>query len=189
MEFNGNEFVEKLLAVNPYKTQAQLEEAIDVSYGYISKLINRRGFPKTEKIIKMAQVCNCSVDYLLGFPKTKTVIHDDIRDYIRDLFVFAYRDYQTDKQNKIYFSEYDWFNFEFDGLQIKDDCIKIYSKRTDAIKELLTKFDGIQKTFGLLDSDQVISLIDKAVNENKEKYIAVEYVGDDSSYVPEDIQD
>lgn len=185
MEYNGEQFIERIMKKANCKKKNELAEKLKVDKSYISKWIKAKSYPNIDTLIHIASTLNCSVDFLLGIEKKEISPYSDIRDVIKELFLYDYFHYLGTTQSHIDTGN---ISFEYYGIKTNGDTITFnYStfdnmylnaqrKKNTAIKELLEKLSAISQLYNTLEQDQIILLIDNEIKKNKEKYSAIEYV-------------
>ncbi len=83
----------KLRKENNY-TQEQLADILDVSRQSVSKWESDLAYPETDKLIKLGELYNCSMDYLL-----KDGVEDGVEKKQRATFIFDFRNFYFERKS------------------------------------------------------------------------------------------
>lgn len=169
--FNGKKFGEKIKEVSNGKTQKEIAELLNISPSSVNQWINGNKTPTIEHLLTLSETFNCSIDYLLG--RSDDIINLDIRDIIRQLFIY---DYYNKKRNQEELDEkgeykeyYGTTYFNVIGLLFSENQILIKDEE-NTIKKLFKKYDDNKLAINSLPSDFAIKLIDELIKTHKDRY-------------------
>lgn len=150
--YNGEDFVKRLLDVSGHNTQDAIAKDIGVTKNTISNWKNGT-LPPLDKLLKIADIYSCSTDYLLGIPETD---NQDFLNIIRLLLIYC-STHDTQKD-----SNKDLIDFKSDS----EKCTITIDRKFFDLSTTFGSYNSSKRLFDKIDKSQVINYINEIVYQN-----------------------
>ena len=176
MYFNGSEFWKRLKKVSGVTKQKDIASVLHITENAISRWINKDQVPSIDHLIRLAEIYNCSIDYLLGIEEQKQKSFEKV---IKDLILYDYynslnvTEYMEQKSHKEYFS-YNDKDTDIYKIAFTDNTITFYDHEK-SIKELFNRYEAQKPALFQIEQKLALALIDQIIKEHFSNFPEVEY--------------
>lgn len=162
MEYNGKQFIDRLIEVSGNKTKVDIAKELMVDASTITRWTNNQ--PKTDNLLQIAATYNCSIDYLLGITNTTPGRGKNKKyliDILNDLLICdmqgikdCYLDFLAD--NSILPKGNITFSCVIDGVNYG---------------ELFDRYQKLKEAFTVVDDEEIkIAMINSLIDQYREVF-------------------